>query len=73
MSEKLQETIERGHWENLRKNWKRNCKPVRWNGLEFESASALGRHLRLGNVTMVSQYIAQKWPIKGHVPEYIKK
>lgn len=47
-------------------------KPVRWNGLEFESAAALGRHLRSG-IHDISGYIRRKRKLRGHVPVYIPK
>lgn len=52
---------------------KKQMKPVKWNGLEFESGAALARHLRLVNHYAISNYIKNKKPLKGYVPEFIKK
>lgn len=73
MKDKLKETIERCHHDSRRKIWKKNSKPVKWNGQIFESGVALVRHLKLPNINIVSVYIKAKRKLKGFVPELVKE
>ena len=52
---------------------KRQCKPVCWNGIEFESLAKLGRYLGCSNSGYIGHYIKQKKLIKGHLAEFITK
>ena len=67
----MSDIYERNHAINLRKAYKKIRKPVRWNNQEFESARALGRHLKLANHDSVSGYIKRKLKLKDFIPEYI--
>ena len=51
----------------------KNSRHVKWNGQVFESALALGRHLRLYSHAMIYNYIRNKKEIKGYVPEYVEE
>lgn len=63
---------DRWHAENQRRIYKKIRKPVRWNGMTFECASALARHLKLCPRS-VSGYIYRKIKLQGYVPMQIKK
>ena len=52
---------------------KRFCKPVRWNGIEFESITKLGIHLGYWNAGNIGHYIKHKKLLKGHLAEFITK
>ena len=71
--EQKEEYLERGFHSNQRKAWKKARKPVTWNGMEFESARALGRYLKLSNHDMVTSYIKSGTKLKGYVPEFIRR
>ena len=65
------------YFENMHKKQKAVCKkqskPVRWNGMEFESLSNLGRHLLLSQPGNIGKYIKEKKLLKGHYAEFITK
>lgn len=52
---------------------KKQFKPVRWNGMEFESLSNLGCHLLLSQPGNIGKYIKEKKLLKGHYAEFITK
>ena len=52
---------------------KRQRKPVRWNGIEFESITKLGSHLGFYNAGNIGHYIKNKKLLKGHLAEFITK
>ena len=52
---------------------KRLRKPVRWNGMEFESLTKLGNYLGYDQPSNVGSYIRAKKPLKGHYAEFITK
>ena len=56
---------------------KRNKKVMRavmWNGIKFESLSALGRHLRIYNgASAINKALKHDRPIQGHKAILIKK
>lgn len=71
--EKKIETFERNFHVKQRAVYKKNRKPVIWNGLEFESQNALGRHLKLTTPAMVASYLKKKMKLKGHLVEFKKE
>ncbi len=62
--------------ENLIKNdfhkgnrWKKKMKPIRWNGLVFESCNALDRHLKI--YRKANGHLNRKSPLFGCLIERI--
>ncbi len=51
---------------------KKKRKPVEWNGKIFESAVALGKHLRMDHPNIASRYAKNNKPLKGFIPKYIE-
>lgn len=52
---------------------KKQMKPVRWNGQDFESRAKLASRLKYASSATVINAIKNKTPLKGHVPEAITK
>lgn len=68
----MNDKFERAFANGRRAAYRKHIKPVTWNGLEFESGSALAKHLKMGDTTNITSYVRLKKPIKGHVPTYNK-
>lgn len=69
----LEEKMERQFHRSRRASIIAQMKPVSWNGLVFESTSALARHLRLPSASQAGLYIKAGRKLKGFLAHRISK